>query len=76
MSTSSAVAEMPPNALLPRGVEPPLAEALDGLASDGSGKTRRVTSILFYLGDELLVLGGRRFAVPLSALRAPRPAPS
>ena len=49
---------------------------LDWFAGDGPGKTRRVTSILFYLGDELLVLGERRFAVPLSALWAPRPAPS
>jgi len=41
-------------------------------ADEGPGAGRRVTSILFHLGDETLVFGKRLFALPVSALWADR----
>ena len=45
---------------------------LKWFASEGPGARRRVTSILFYLGDETLVFGERLLALPISALWAAR----
>ena len=41
---------------------------LDWFATVGPGKTRTVTSILFYLGERMLSFGGRRYALPVSCL--------
>ena len=35
---------------------------LDWFSSDGPGKRRQVTSIVFYLGDQQLTFGDRRYA--------------
>ncbi len=39
-------------------------------ATDGPGKRRIVTSIIFYLGEEKLTFGDRKFALPVSSLWA------
>ena len=41
---------------------------LDWFSSDGPGKRRQVTSIVFYLGDQQLTFGDRRYALPISCL--------
>ena len=43
---------------------------LGWFASDGPGAGRRVTSILLYLGEEPLMPGERRVALPVSVLWA------
>ena len=45
---------------------------LSWFATDGPGAARQVTSILFYLGEEPVVLGERTFALPVSTLWAAR----
>ena len=45
---------------------------LEWFAKEGPGTRRQVTSILLYLGDEILVFGERLFALPVSALWADR----
>ena len=37
-------------------------------ASEGPGKTRTLTSIIFYLGEQKLDFGDRRYALPVSCL--------
>ena len=37
-------------------------------AAEGPGKTRTVTSIVFYLGERKLKFGDRRYALPVSCL--------
>ena len=41
---------------------------LDWFSNEGPGKTRKVTSIIFYLGSARLSLGERRFVLPVSCL--------
>jgi len=41
---------------------------LKWFTEDGPGRTRTVTSIVFYLGDEKLTFGDRKFALPVSSL--------
>ena len=41
---------------------------LNWFVREGPGKTRTVTSIIFYLGKEKLSLGERRYALPVSCL--------
>ena len=41
---------------------------LDWFSNDGPGKRRQVTSIVFYLGDQQLTFGDRRYALPISCL--------
>ena len=41
---------------------------LDWFATQGPGRTRTVTSILFYLGERKLSFGDRRYALPVSCL--------
>ena len=41
---------------------------LDWFSRSGPGKRRRVTSIVFYLGDRKLTFGERRYALPVSCL--------
>ena len=41
---------------------------LDWFATKGSGRTRTVTSILFYFGERKLSFGNRRYALPVSCL--------
>ena len=41
---------------------------LDWFSTDGPGKRRQVTSIVFYLGDQQLTFGDRRYALPISCL--------
>lgn len=41
---------------------------LDWFATKGPGGRRRVTSILFYLGERKLSFGSRRYALPVSCL--------
>ena len=43
---------------------------LDWFATKGPGRTRAVTSILFYLGERKLSFGNRRYALPVSCLWA------
>ena len=41
---------------------------LDWFATQGPGRRRTVTSILFYFGQRLLSFGNRRYALPVSCL--------
>ena len=41
---------------------------LDWFSRNGPGKTRTVTSIIFYLGSESLAFGERRYVLPVSCL--------
>ena len=41
---------------------------LDWFGTKGPGRTRTVTSIIFYLGPERLRFGERRYALPVSCL--------
>ena len=41
---------------------------LDWFAREGPGRTRRVTSIVFYFGERKLAFGQRRYALPVSCL--------
>lgn len=41
---------------------------LDWFSNEGPGKTRTVTSIVFYLGSECLTFGERRYVLPVSCL--------
>lgn len=41
---------------------------LDWFATDGPGRTRTVTAIVFYMGQSMLSFGGRRVALPISCL--------
>lgn len=41
---------------------------LDWFGKDGPGQRRQVTAIVFYLGDQKLTFGGRRYALPASCL--------
>ncbi len=41
---------------------------LQWFAGEGSGKTRNVTSIIYYLGEQKLLFENRLYAVPVSCL--------
>ena len=41
---------------------------LDWFATEGPGRTRTFTAIVFYLGENMLSFGERRFALPVSTL--------
>lgn len=44
---------------------------LDWFAKEGPGASRRASCIIFYLGEELLSFGNRKYAIPVSTLWAP-----